>query len=147
LTPIETHTQFENVDLDLSSKRDLSPLISALHAQVILLHAGRRGRGGSFWARLELAKQPRTCDQALRRFATLLKRLPPAARRTWNGATLREFNIGVQVGRQPYASEFVVSPDTVIQIARLRARLRITVYSPFQVRRRSRRPTSRTTRA
>jgi hypothetical protein len=128
-TRSESHlTQFLNVDLDISSRSDLRPLVEALGPRMIKLHAGReRGR---HIARLALARTMKNADATIRRLCKLIADLPPGLRRVWDAASTRDFSIGVQAGREPMACDFTVEPATVKAAADLNARIVFTVYAP-----------------
>jgi len=121
-------TRFLNVDLDIYSKTNLKPLVTALGNEVLVLYSGREGRLWS--AHLELPEQPQNPEGAIRRLAALIPALPPAAQRLWYAATRREFNIGVQAGSRPHAREIKLAPGTIHKVASLEARLVVTVYAP-----------------
>ena len=121
--------QFLNVDVDVYSRRRLRTLTEALGGRILLLYEGREGsRYGAHW---ELAgafgKGP---DYLIRHLASLIEGLPTAARRHWDDAQSRAFNIGVQAGLEPRAHELAVSPDTLARVATLRARVVVTTYRP-----------------
>lgn len=97
-----------------------------LGRSVVALHCGRLGR--SYFARLELARQPKTPDAAIHRLASLLLALPPSARRLYIRATSLELNIGIQSGTEPAHSELALRRRTVAMAARLGARIVITTY-------------------
>ena len=126
--PPRARVRFLNVDLDVRSREDLTPLAEALEPQVFALHVGRVGRG--WMARFELTRQPRTPDTAIRRLVTALERLPARERARWRRATRREFNVGIQAAAEPHASQFPIGPDTLELVARLRGRLVLTLYAP-----------------
>jgi len=63
-------------------------------------------------------------------FAKLVSKLPANAKRIWNSATDKEFDIGIQGGFQPKPAEWVLEPTVIKAVARLGAQIRITVYSP-----------------
>lgn len=126
-------TKFLNVDLDLYSKSDLEPLVSALGKNVFVLSSGREGR--KFSAHLELSSSPASADAAIRGFVVLMLRLPRAARRLWNEATSRTFNVGIQGGRIPRCYELEIAPRTIREVASLKANLVVTVYGGLQIRR------------
>lgn len=85
---------FANVDLEVSSRRDLSPLVEALAPKAFLLHE-RRERGFHRVA-FELSElRYRTPDACIARFATPLERLTPQRRTLWDGAAQRRFDIGI----------------------------------------------------
>jgi hypothetical protein len=118
-------TEYLNVDLDITSRRDLQPLVSALGRRVFVLHVDGNGRHS---AGLEVAAMTRTADRTIRRFATLVKSLPPRARTLWNRARSRDLNIGIQAGHDARAFTCLVGPDAVRAAAEIGARIVITVY-------------------
>jgi hypothetical protein len=122
----ESETRFLNVDLDIWSRSPLDRLTGAFDKKVCVLHVGREGR--NFAAHLELASLPRDPDRLIRRFVALVENLPRAARRLWNQARIREFNLGVQAGTGPYSYELRLRPETLRAIARVDARFGVTVY-------------------
>jgi hypothetical protein len=119
-------TRFLNVDLDLRSSSPLDQLTSAFGRKVIVLYVGKEGR--AYGAHLELARVSRDADSAIRRFATLIEKLPPSSRAIWRKAQSREFNIGVQAGPKPYSYDLHLQPETVRALSRINARLGLTVY-------------------
>jgi hypothetical protein len=128
--PTDNRTRFLNVDLDVWSKTPLDDLATGFGRQVMVLHVGREGR--RYGAHLELTGSgigtARSCVRTLRRFADAVARLPPAARRAWKNATLRQFNIGVQAGSEPHNYELALPPDILGVIATLDAHVVLTVY-------------------
>ena len=123
---MSSDTEYLNVDLDIAARGDLQPLVDAFGKRVFALHVTRlRGR---CLAALELAATTNTADQAIQRLAALVASLPPAARRLWNAASVRDFNIGIQAGRDPYAFSCVVSKEAVAAVTAVGGRVVITVY-------------------
>ena len=100
--------------------------MDALGKRVIVLHAGREGRG--YGVHLELAGQSPNADLLVRRFVKLVEALPPAARRLWNGARRREFNVGVQAAGTPHAFQLRLERPTIQAVARVNGRIGLTVY-------------------
>ena len=119
-------TEFLNVDLDVEAAYDLAPLAKAFGPAVLVLYCGKAKRG--YVARIELARQPKTPDEAIGRLTARVARLPPFARRLWRLAKRRDFSIGVQSGSKPWCSEFALRPATLASAARLDARITLTVY-------------------
>lgn len=120
-------TTFLNVDLDISSRSDLAPLVVALGRKVIPLYVGREGRGYS--AHLELARVPKDANTAIQRFTTLVRALPADARALWQTAATRDFNVGIQAALHPHAYTHALAPDTLSAAASLNARVVFTVYA------------------
>jgi len=123
-----THTHFLNVDLDIFSQSDLQPLVDAFGKKVSVLFSGRVKR--THRAHLEVAKITKTADATIRDFCTLIETLPKTARDLWNGANQRDFNIGVQGGMTPRASEFALSAEVLKAVHKVEARIVFMVYAP-----------------
>ena len=64
--------RFLNVDLDLVSRSDLQPLVTALEPAAFALHVGHEKR--TYSAHLELSKFPKNADAAIRGFAALIQK-------------------------------------------------------------------------
>ena len=127
--------QFLNVDLDVYSRYDLQPLVNGFGKRVIDLYVGRERRRYS--AHLELAGlQKPSADSTIRAFCTLIRALPKTERELWNGAKSREFSVGVQAGRQPFACDFRIEAQTVKAVAEVGAVIVLTVYGPERAQRR-----------
>ena len=124
----QARTAFLNVDLDIWSKAPLDRLVDAFGGQVIVLRTGKEN--GRYGAHLEHARSGsgHDVDRAVRRLVRIVEQLPTDDRQIWNRAERREFNVGIQSGRKPHASEFRVEPGTLEAIARINARLTVTVY-------------------
>ena len=126
----EEEASFINVDLDIEAPHDLAPLVEALGAQVSDLHTGPLGEG--FQSHLEIALRedlPSDADATIQDFVKLLRHLPPDAQRLWDGATQRDFNIGIQAGTQPHALVFALSAHTLADVVQLGAQVVVTVYA------------------
>jgi hypothetical protein len=68
----------------------------------------------------------KTMEVTIRKFCKLITALPPAPRRTWNKATRRDFNIGIQSGMK--GETFVIDAKTVKAAAAVGARMVMTIY-------------------
>ena len=101
-----------------------------------VLNAGRAR--GAFFAFFEVAGVTLPPDVAIGRLARALCDLPPSVRRLWKQARDRVFDIGLEgtAGRDAFPP--VLRRDTVKTIARLNARVGLTVYS--HARRQRRKP-------
>jgi hypothetical protein len=121
----QSRTLFLNVDLELVSSSDLGPLIAAFGRGVIILRDTTERRRRTVW--LELARQPRTIDQAFSGYAELASKLPRAARLLWKGCSDRCLNVGIQSGLEP-AAYFEISRAGVAIAATMDARIVVTVY-------------------
>jgi hypothetical protein len=126
----EEETRFLNVDLDVEASYDLEPFVGAMGEKVCDLYTGPCD--GGFQTHLELSGgkiQPGDAEAAIRGFVELLSLLPPGARRLWDGARTRDFNIGIQAGVKPHAVEFSLPAPILAAVADLHARVVVTVYA------------------
>jgi hypothetical protein len=120
-------TTFLNVDLDLYSRSNLKPLVTALGQRVLTLHVGCEGQ--TYSAHLELSREPKTADFAIRGFAALIHALPRVERKLWDTAKVRDFNVGVQAAMQPHYYEIPLAYETIKVASELKARIVFTVYA------------------
>lgn len=129
----DDETYFITVDLDIYSKRRLAPLVEELGRKVVVLHEGRWG--SRYSASVELGSSwNKSADQEIRGLISLIRGLRSPARRLWNAAQTREFNIGIQAAEQAPIFELRLSPKTLEAVARLGGRIVVTVYAPERLR-------------
>jgi hypothetical protein len=122
-------SHFLNVDLVIYSKSDLKPLVDAMGRNIIELHVGRVRR--SYHAYLEISGMPRSAESAIRGFCRVIQKLPRPARKLWESARLRRFDIGIDsVPRGTYW--FEISKEAVAEAAKLNATIALTVYGKLQ---------------
>src|ERR1700687_874036 len=118
---------FLEVDLDIYSKTNLQPLVSALGKRVFVLHVGRVKR--TFCAHLELTRITKDADTTVRAWCVLIESLPKAERKLWKTATVRDFTMGVQAGTQPHSYWFALATETSKAAYEVGARIAFTVYA------------------
>ena len=125
LTPT---SEFLNVDLDVRSRRSLSPLLKAWpEAQT----PGRAGAEAPRRIHTSGVSYKKTADKLARELIESVDQLPADARKCWKEASSRCFDIGIQAGLTPYNFEEVRLSDEVIRgMARLRIALLVTIYAP-----------------
>jgi hypothetical protein len=123
------------------SRTPLDSLVAALGPEASVHYVGRERRRCS--AHFSLYS-PRNADVAIKRLARLLMNLPRPARRLWNQASMRVFNIGYQGGFRPPSFESEISVDAVKAAARLGASITVTIYAAEQTSRPHSAPRPRT---
>ena len=120
---------FMNVDLDVLSRSRLEPLATAFGSAVTVLYVG--GEGRLFEAHFELADSfEKDADTLMQEFVDLVRGLPPSARKLWNGATARDFNVGIQSALKPHCHELRLTAKTLDAVAGVRGSVVITTYAP-----------------
>ena len=123
--------EFLNVDLEIGSRASLAALVAELAKRRDMhdLYVGRFG--GLSRAHYEVYVSTRaTADTTARALVRVVTRLSPAARRCWDRAQVRDFNIGIQAA--PAANPLVAPLEraTVAAIASVGGRVVVTVYPP-----------------
>jgi hypothetical protein len=122
-------THFVTVDLDVFSRTRLTELARAFGDSVLVLHEGRWG--SRYCASFELSNSWQlSADQETRRLVSLVRGLPPLARRLWRGAQSRVFDIGVEAGLTPHSHALALSQDAVEGVANVQGRITVTTYAP-----------------
>ena len=119
-------TQFLNVDLELVTRVDLSPLLAHWRDTLILLRDSTDAGCRTIWA--ELRETPRDANSAIDELTRNVKDLPGPLRALWDACDDRCFNVGVQAGRAPHATAFPISAQTIAALTAIAARLEFTVY-------------------
>ena len=138
-------TQLLNVDLDIRSKSDLQPLVDAIGKRMIVLYVGRENR--HYKARLELVgshlpqlRHPKSPETLILEFCKVICRLPPDARKLWDGAKTRELDIGIESGKPYKYYWFALAPKAIKAALEMNAQIAVTVYGPMKKAKKSSKP-------
>jgi hypothetical protein len=127
--PDDDETEFLNVDLEVFSRENLAAFVKGLGKAVFVLHEGRWGRSYAACLEVGASGYQKNADFLIRRMVVLLKRMPPSARRLWNRATIKQFNVGIQAAFKPRGFELPIRAATLLDVARLGASIVVTVYA------------------
>ena len=116
--------RFINVDLDVESAGDLRLLVEAMepHAYSLARPPGQ----ASFEVNEADPKDP---EAVIVEFIRIVKSLPPEARRVWDGASKRVFDVGMQSGRHPSSVSCTIGVNTLREAADIDADIAITIYA------------------
>jgi hypothetical protein len=129
LTP---KAEFITIDLDVRSRRSLTPLLEAwsdVHVQT----PGHSGKGSPRWLLRMSYSSAQSADKIAMEFVELVENLPKSARRCWDEASKRTWDIGIQAGLAPQCFEEVaLSTETLHAIARVGGRVQITLNAPHR---------------
>ena len=124
----EEETHFLNVDVDVWSKSSLEPLVAAFGRKVFVHYVGPEGK--EYGAHFPLANSyKKDADTLTRKLAALVARLPAAARKLWDQARAKDFNVGIQGGIEPHSHEIALKQETVSMVARVGGRIVVTTYA------------------
>jgi hypothetical protein len=121
---------FLAIDLDVRSRRSLAPLVAAWPESYQPL-TGKNGRPDSHWLILN-AGLAETAEAAAKELLKHIRALRGDARRCWNHAHRRVFDIGVRAGgpgRRAF-EQVRLTAETLGYIAAAGAQVQVTVYPP-----------------
>lgn len=121
-----SEVRFLNVDLEVSSRTDLEWLVEEFGGDATKLYCGPSR--GHFVATFEIPGLSGEANGLIGNFCHLVENLPVDARRAWDDAFLKVFDIGYESGSAPKSYQSELRPETVAAVARIGASLRITVY-------------------
>jgi hypothetical protein len=116
--------RFINVDLDVTSADDLAPLIEALEPHT---YSFERPPGQASFEINE--PSPTDPEVVILELIRLVTSLPPAARRAWDAASKRVFDIGLQSGRHPFHRSYSIGIGTLREAIDIGAEIAITLYA------------------
>jgi hypothetical protein len=116
---------FVNVDLDLESSDDLTPLVTALEPHAYSLERPT-GRASFELNEFDDAAGP---EPIILEFVRLVTNLPPDARNLWDRASRRILDVGLQSSREPFHETHCLAAETLRAVAAIGAEIAITIYA------------------
>ena len=123
----EPEIRFLNVDLEVRGPNDLQPIIDDLGDDVVNLHAGRVH---DHYIAIFEANFTGGANELIEEFCRLIETLEPDARRSWDEASSKTFDLGYEAGHGARSYESTLRPETVAAVARVGGAIRVTIYPP-----------------
>jgi hypothetical protein len=120
---------FLNVDLEVGARTraQLMPLLDALASECFELYRGRiRSRYCGFYEISGCGHQ--SANATIRDLLDVIEGLPAPARRAWDLAATREFNVGVELERGVRSVELAIDPALIARVAALGGHIAFTAY-------------------
>lgn len=122
--------EYLTIDLDVRSRRSLALLHEAWPSAQT---PGHTGTAAPRWLLLMAPTGGKNPDDDALEFVRLVERLPKPARRCWDQASRRTWDIGIQAGLAPWSFEEVtLRTETLRAIARVGGRVQITLNAPHR---------------
>src|SRR5688572_30018463 len=121
---LEKLTHFLNIDLEVWSRRRLDVLVEAFGE--INLYVGPMGR--LQLATFETSRVSSNPDVLVRALVARARALRGEAKRLWEGAVRRDFNLGIQGGLEPRTTEVMLSRASLRAISEIGGAVVVTVY-------------------
>ena len=115
-----------NVDLEIRSRFDLKTLAEAVSPGLDVIHFSRISN--EFLLSLEVPGCPRNPDATIMILAKRLLALPPSVRKQWKQVRDRVFDVGIEKTVNDGVFVLALRLETVKTVAKLDARVAITLY-------------------
>ncbi|WP_137940037.1 hypothetical protein [Chitinivorax sp. B] len=121
-------TRYLNTDLDLKSPRNLDNLAETLAKAGVSPLQVFQGEDGLHWATFETEMQFAEPAPNIEALLSAIEALSGEAKVDWATCTLREFNLGFEVGSGPWAFNQALSLDLLARMVKVEVGLRWTLY-------------------
>ena len=121
---------FLNVDLEIESASRLDLLAAAVEPQAFVVHHGPGPGSKRYFLSLESARLSQGPDAAIHALCTVIENLAPAARRVWNAAARKTFDIGHARRESEPVLRFGIRAGTLARLTKLGATVAFTCYPP-----------------
>ncbi|MBL9174761.1 MAG: hypothetical protein JNL10_14585 [Verrucomicrobiales bacterium] len=132
MTTLEPHGpargHFLNVDLEVHSGEDLSPLAAEFEARACVLHFEQRPGANSLVVEREDEPSGPGLEATLSDLCDLVESLSPPARGLWDRADLRVLDAGFDAAPGRPLAQFSVPPSLLRRVVAVNARIAVTVY-------------------
>lgn len=139
-------THFLNVDLEVTSDRNLQALADAFGEKVGYHFSSGEAPGETLATfevcldELEMAactpqkrNDGKEADAKIRKFCSLITALKGEAKELWETASYKAFDLGYEGGLSPYYYISEISQETMVKIAEVGASFKVTIY-PIDMR-------------
>ncbi|CAN5811150.1 hypothetical protein BH11MYX2_BH11MYX2_12270 [soil metagenome] len=132
--PAEDETHLLNVDLEIWSTEKRTPMVTAMKKRGFMVLTASRWIEDSYLASFECRSDARgrvaiSADVKTRELAKAIEALPPKARKLFDNAKRRVFDIGNQGEKKTNGFQLALSSSTVKRVAALNAEIGVTVYA------------------
>lgn len=121
--------EFLNIELEVRAPFDLLPLLTSM-GDAFSPNYCAAVKGGIFMLSGALSDyRVKTVEAKAAGLCSLIEGLPPRARKLWEQARDRVFDIGVDATTDPQVVLELLTPRTMSRIAKVNARLAVSVYT------------------
>lgn len=127
-------TEYLNVDLEINSTIDLTPISEYFGDRVLILFNGQVENSFRLVLETQSALLPEARDRSfdadacIKDFLALIEELPASLRQAWDASHSRVFDIGISGGTGPRMFLQTVSEHTIRAVSDVGGSIRVTVY-------------------
>ncbi len=124
--------KYINIELEVRAHTDLHPLLQALGDRFSMNYCGALESGlhllAGALAGSELSDEV-SPDATANGLCELIEKLPIASRKLWDSAEDRVFDVGFDANAEPGYGVNLFSPTTLARMAKINARLAVSIYT------------------
>lgn len=122
--------KYLNVDVEVYSRIDLTPLREELGDRVDVMFCGET-EPGKYLLSIELAGvyNESEVEHTAKSLCHLIEDLSAPAKKAWDSADDRVFDVGFDAVIDSRCGQALLSPETLQKIGRLNARLAVSIYT------------------
>lgn len=118
--------RYLNVDLVISSREELTPIIESFDDDVVVLFNGRWG--DHHRAVFEIAGSHASANEDIGYFCSLIEGLEGPAKELWHAAFSREFDVGFESGFGGECAYVTLQSAVIQRLAEAKASVSVTLY-------------------
>lgn len=119
-------TSFANIDLDIESDQDITPLAEFWGDELIVFRLEQDD--GIWFGTFETSEE--TAEEIVEKYYRLVSDLTPDLRNIWDKATKKVFDIGFNAGTEPRVFQFLVSHEAISKLSSIGGSIAVTIYAP-----------------
>ena len=119
-------TSFANIDLDIESTQDITPLVEFWGEELIVFRLEQDN--GIWFGTFETAEE--TTEEIVEKYYRLVSDLTPNLRSIWDSASKKVFDIGFNAGLEPHMYQFSVSHEAISKLSSIGGSIAVSIYAP-----------------
>ena len=116
--------EFLNIDLDIESKEDISPILKEFGNRVVIHRNEKCNK--LFCASISTGYTEE--NEIIQEYFSLVNELSTNARKIWDNCNKREFDFGFESGGSPNNFQSSLSASSIQSLARIDGSVVITIY-------------------
>ena len=121
------NTSFLNIDLDIESEQDITPLVEFWGDELVVFRL--EVENGVWFGSFETSEN--TVDDIIEKYCQLVSDLSPELKNIWDGARKRVFDIGFNAGYAPRMYQFSLAKEAISKLSNIGGSIAVSIYAPL----------------
>ena len=119
-------TTFANIDLEIESEQDITPLAESWREDLIVFRLEKEG--GIWFGSFETSEG--SVKDIVEKYYQLVSGLTTELRDIWGCASKKTFDIGFNAGHMPHMYQFNLPQEEVSKLSQIGGSIAISIYAP-----------------